>query len=131
MGEYVVSEVVKLMIRKGIPVKGAKVLMLGITFKENCPDIRNTRVVDIYHALREYGTEVTIFDPWADPEEVSHEYGIPSIKELPDHNGFDAIILAVAHHLFRNIELHSLKKELSVIYDVKGFLDPGTIDGRL
>jgi UDP-N-acetyl-D-glucosamine/UDP-N-acetyl-D-galactosamine dehydrogenase len=131
MGEYVVSEVVKLMIRKGIPVKGAKVLLLGITFKENCPDIRNTRVVDIYHAFLEYGTEVTIYDPWADPEEVRHEYGITSGKELPVHTGFDAIILAVAHHQFRDIELHSLKKKQTVIYDVKGFLDAGTIDGRL
>ncbi len=131
MGQYVASEVVKLMIRKSIPVKGAKALMLGITFKENCPDIRNTRAVDIYHELVEYGMEVIVYDPWANPGEVCHEYGIPSISVLPEENGFGAIILAVAHQEFLNIDLKSLKKPETVIYDVKGILNQAIVDGRL
>jgi UDP-N-acetyl-D-galactosamine dehydrogenase len=131
MGAYVVSELVKLMIKKGTPLKGARALLLGLTFKENCPDIRNTRVVDIYNELREYGMEVTVFDPWADPEEVMHEYGIQSLKVLPAHNGFDAIILAVAHQQFRSLDFNMLRNRETVIYDVKGFLDPSFIDGRL
>lgn len=131
MGEYVVSELVKLMIKKGTPVKSARALLLGFTFKENCPDIRNTRVVDIYRELLEYGMEVTIYDPWADPEEVMHEYGIRSLKELPAHNGFETIVLAVAHHQFRNLNFNLLRNPETVIYDVKGFLDPSLIDGRL
>jgi UDP-N-acetyl-D-galactosamine dehydrogenase len=131
MGEYVVSEVVKLMIRKGCCVKGAKVLLLGITFKENCPDIRNTRVVDIYGELQEYGMDAVIYDPWADPDEVWKEYGIKSLTELPEHNGFDAIILAVSHHQFKNLTFENLRSSHTVIYDVKGFLDPEIVDGRL
>jgi UDP-N-acetyl-D-galactosamine dehydrogenase len=131
MGQYVASEVVKLMIRKSIPVKGAKALMLGITFKENCPDIRNTRAVDIYHELVEYGMEVIVYDPWANPGEVCHEYGIPSVSVLPEENGFGAIILAVAHQEFLNIDLESLKKPETVIYDVKGILNQSIVDGRL
>lgn len=131
MGQYVASEVVKLMIRKSIPVKGAKALMLGITFKENCPDIRNTRAVDIYHELVEYGMEVIVYDPWANPGEVCHEYGIPSVSVLPEENGFGAIILAVAHQEFLNIDLKSLKKPETVIYDVKGILNQSIVDGRL
>jgi UDP-N-acetyl-D-glucosamine/UDP-N-acetyl-D-galactosamine dehydrogenase len=131
MGAYVVSELVKLMIRKGIPVKGARALLLGLTFKENCPDIRNTRAVDIYHELREYGMEVTVYDPWADPEEVMHEYGIVSLKELPVHNGFNAIVLAVAHHQFRTLDFNNIMRPETVVYDVKGFLNPSIIDGRL
>ena len=131
MGQYVASEVVKLMIRKSIPVKGAKALMLGITFKENCPDIRNTRAVDIYHELVEYGMEVIVYDPWANPGEVCHEYGIPSISVLPEKNGFGAIILTVAHQEFLNIDLESLKKPETVIYDVKGILNQSIVDGRL
>lgn len=131
MGQYVASEVVKLMIRKGIPVKGAKALMLGVTFKENCPDIRNTRAVDIYHELTDYGMEVTVFDPWAEPAEVMHEYGIASIAALSAHNGYQAIILAVAHQAFLQLDLHELKKEDTVLYDVKGILDLSLVDGRL
>jgi UDP-N-acetyl-D-glucosamine/UDP-N-acetyl-D-galactosamine dehydrogenase len=131
MGAYVVSEVVKLMIMKGIPVKGARALLLGLTFKENCPDIRNTRVVDIYKELLEFGMDVTVYDPWAEPEEVFHEYGIRSLKELPSHNGFDAIVLAVAHHQFRTLDFNHLRSPETVIYDVKGFLDFSIIDGRL
>ncbi|HQH75432.1 MAG TPA: nucleotide sugar dehydrogenase [Prolixibacteraceae bacterium] len=131
MGEYVASEVVKLMIKKGIPVKGAKALMLGVTFKENCPDIRNTRAVDIYRELTEYGLEVTVYDPWANPREVLEEYGIPSIPVLPEKDGYNAIILAVAHRDFINLNLRELKKPETVIYDVKGILDVSIVDGRL
>jgi UDP-N-acetyl-D-galactosamine dehydrogenase len=131
MGAYVVSELVKLMIKKGIPVKGASALLLGLTFKENCPDIRNTRVVDIYNELLEFGMDVTVYDPWAEPEEVFDEYGIRSLKELPLHNGFDAIVLAVAHRQFRTLDFNHLRSPETVIYDVKGFLDLTIIDGRL
>ena len=131
MGNYVAAEVVKLMIRKGIPVKGAKALMLGITFKENCPDIRNTRAIDIYHELREYDMEVTVYDPWADPEEVHREYGIPTITEFPEGNGYQAIILAVSHKEFLGINLAGHRKAGAVIYDVKGILSREITDGRL
>ena len=131
MGKYVASEVVKLMIKKELPVKGAKALMLGITFKENCPDIRNTKAIDIYHELREYGVEVEVYDPWADPEEVKHEYGIPIVNEFPERNGYSAIILAVAHKEFQSINLSTHRENGTVIYDVKGMLDKDLIEGRL
>jgi UDP-N-acetyl-D-galactosamine dehydrogenase len=131
MGPYVATEVVKLMIKRGVPVKGAKVLMLGITFKENCPDIRNTKAIDIYHELREYAIEVDVYDPWADPAEVKHEYGIKTITEYPEGNGYAAIILAVAHNEFMNINLQEHKTEGCIIYDVKGILNNASIDGRL
>lgn len=103
MGKYVASEVVKLMIKKGTRIKGAKVLMLGITFKENCPDIRNTKAIDIYHELLEYGIDIDVYDPWADPSEVKHQYGIKIITEYPEGNSYGAIILAVAHNVFMEI----------------------------
>lgn len=131
MGKYVATEVVKLMIKKETPVKGAKVLMLGITFKENCPDIRNTKAIDIYHELREYDIEVDVYDPWANPEEVKHDYGIKSITEYPEGNGYGAIILAVAHKEFITIDLLGHKNEGCIIYDVKGILDVNIIDDRL
>jgi UDP-N-acetyl-D-galactosamine dehydrogenase len=131
MGRYVASEVVKLMISRDIKVKGAKVLMLGITFKENCPDIRNTRTVDIVAELREYGAKVHIHDPWANPEEVRHEYGLDCI-DAPVEGGYDAIILAVAHAAFAEMAIDKLRSgDNAVIYDVKGVLPTGTIDGRL
>jgi UDP-N-acetyl-D-glucosamine/UDP-N-acetyl-D-galactosamine dehydrogenase len=122
MGEYVAHEVVKLMVKKDITVKGAKILVLGITFKENCPDVRNTKVVDILHTLKEFDTNITIYDPWANPVEVKHEYGWESVKELNDKQDYDAIILAVSHAEFNSLDLSSLCKNNSVIYDVKGFL---------
>ena len=131
MGQYVASEVVKLMIKKGTPVKGARALMLGITFKENCPDIRNTRAIDIYHELKEYGMEVDVYDPWASPEEVQHEYGIKIITEYPEGNGYGAIILAVAHNEFLQLNFEAHKEAGAVIYDVKGILDKKVTDGRL
>ena len=130
MGQYVASEVVKLMIKNGKPVKRAKALLLGITFKENCPDIRNTKAIDIYHELREYDMDVDVYDPWADPEEVKHEYGIKSLMEYPESNGYNAIVLAVAHKEFMQINLKEHKDQGCVIYDVKGILGDN-IDGKL
>jgi len=129
MGEYVASQVVKLMIRKGVIVNGAEVLMLGITFKENCPDVRNTKIVDVVAALKEYGINITIFDPWANPAEVSHEYGLTVVNELPASK-FDAVVLGVAHNEFASLDFTSLKKENSVVYDVKGILG-AQADGKL
>ena len=131
MGKYIASEVVKLMISKDQKVKGAKVLILGITFKENCPDIRNTKVVDIVTELQQFGTEVDIHDPWADPEEVMHEYGLKSCSKL-NSNNYEAIILAVAHKAFDAIDLKSLSSSSNtVIYDIKGILPPDQITARL
>jgi UDP-N-acetyl-D-galactosamine dehydrogenase len=129
MGEYVASQVVKLMIKKGVAINGAKLLMLGITFKENCPDVRNTKIVDVVHALQDYGIEVTIFDPWAKPSEVEHEYKLNTTKELPSTT-FDAIVLGVAHKEFTTIDLSKLKKANGVLFDVKGVLNEKA-DGRL
>ena len=122
MGEYVASQVVKTMIKKGINVNGAEVLMLGVTFKENCPDVRNTKIVDVIAALEDYGIKVTTFDPWANPAEVKHEYGIDSVSALPNAK-YDAIVLGVAHKEFLDLDLDVLKKETAVVYDVKGILN--------
>ena len=121
MADYVASEIVKCMIKKNIPVNGARVLILGITFKENCPDIRNTKVVDLVKALKDYGTNITIHDPWACEEEVKHEFDLKSTKSIPSEK-FNAIVLTVAHDFFINIDLSILKKENALIYDVKGVL---------
>lgn len=129
MGEYVASQVVKLMIKKEIVLHEAELLLLGVTFKENCPDVRNTKIVDIVHALKEYGINITIYDPWAKPEEVQHEYGIETTQKLPDSK-FDAVVLGVAHKEFATLDLKSLTKDSNVIYDVKGFLTVA-VDGRL
>ncbi|MBX0333238.1 nucleotide sugar dehydrogenase [Pontibacter sp. HSC-14F20] len=131
MGEYVAHEVIKLMVKKDIPVKGANILVLGITFKENCPDVRNTKVVDILHTLKDYDTNITIYDPWAEPAEVKHEYGWNSIKELDGVEACDAIILAVSHNEFKALNLTNLCKEKAVIYDVKGVLPKEISDARL
>ena len=129
MGEYVASQVVKLMIKKGVAINGAKLLMLGITFKENCPDVRNTKIVDVVHALKDYGIQVTIFDPWAKPAEVNHEYQLATTRDLPEST-FDAIVLGVAHKEFSTIDFSKLKKSNSVLFDVKGVLNEKA-DGRL
>ncbi|WET70821.1 nucleotide sugar dehydrogenase [Sphingobacterium sp.] len=129
MGEYVASQVVKTMIKKGINVNGAEVLMLGVTFKENCPDVRNTKIVDVIRALEDYGIQVTTYDHWANPAEVHHEYGIESVSELPNKK-FDAVVLGVAHNEFLNIDFENLKKENSIIYDVKGVVSE-LADSRL
>lgn len=121
MGEYVSSEVVKLMLQNDLKVKGSKVLVLGITFKENCPDVRNTKVVDVVRNLKEYGIDITIFDPLANPEEVKKEYNLETVDRLPEGK-FDAVVLTVAHKEFLDLDLDSLKKNDSVVYDVKGVL---------
>lgn len=130
-GEFVAQELIKLMVKKDIRIKEANILVLGITFKENCPDVRNTRVVDILRTLKDYETNLTIYDPWANPDEVEREYGWRSTKELQDKNDFDAIILTVAHDEFKTLDLNNICKENKVIYDVKGVLDRSLIDGRL
>lgn len=129
MGEYVASQVVKLMIKKGVTINGAKLLMLGITFKENCPDVRNTKIVDVVHALEEYGIQVSIYDPWAKPSDVRHEYQLETTNEIPSAT-FDAIVLGVAHNEFTSIDFSKLKKANGVLFDVKGVLK-GQADGRL
>jgi UDP-N-acetyl-D-galactosamine dehydrogenase len=121
MGQYVASEVIKLMIAKDIRIKNAKVLVLGITFKENCPDVRNTKAVDVIAALKEYGTDVTIYDPWANEKEVMHEYGVNSTKTIPSGK-FDVIVLTVAHDEFLKINFAKIRKKNTVIYDVKNVL---------
>ena len=129
MGEYVASQIVKLMIKKGISVHGATLLMLGITFKENCPDVRNTKIVDVISALKEYGIAVTIYDPLVDPIAVQHEYGLETLVSPPNQK-FDSVVLAVAHHEFLALDLRQFQKENSLLYDVKGVLGDG-VDGRL
>lgn len=131
MGEYVANQTIKLMNKKGVMVKDAKVLILGITFKENCPDVRNTKVVDIYSTFREYTPNITVFDPWASPERVKREYGIDITGILPTSQRYDAIVLAVAHSQFTGLDLRQLLNPGGVIYDVKGILDREIIDGRL
>jgi len=129
MGEYVASQVVKLMIKKGITINKAKVLMLGITFKENCPDVRNTKIVDVIHALADYGIAVSIYDPWANPTEVKHEYNLTMSNELVNEQ-FDGIVLGVAHKEFLQLDFDGLKKEYAIVYDVKGILSTQA-DGKL
>lgn len=131
MGDYVGAQVIKLMNKKGILVKDAKILILGITFKENCPDIRNTKVVDIYHTLSEYTNNITIFDPWANKENVNKAYGIDITNVMPSENDFDVILLAVSHKDFLTLDLRSSLNKNGIIYDVKGVLDRNIVDGRL
>jgi UDP-N-acetyl-D-galactosamine dehydrogenase len=131
MGKYVATEVIKLMMRKDLKVIDSKVLILGFTFKEDCPDVRNTRVIDIYQELRSFDMEVDIYDPWADSAEVSHEYGLDILsgEQAPLLERYSAIILAVAHSKFRVLSLE--KNDSQVVYDVKGFLKKELVDGRL
>jgi UDP-N-acetyl-D-galactosamine dehydrogenase len=131
MGQYVASEVVKLMIKKGTPIKGSKVLMLGITFKENCPDIRNTKAIDVYKELLEYEIDVDVYDPWADKAEVKHEYKIDLRTEYPETGVYNGIILVVAHKEFLRINLQEHKKSGCIVYDVKGIYESEKVDGRL
>lgn len=130
MGEYVAGEVVKLMLKKGITVLKSNVLILGFTFKENCPDVRNTKVYDIVKSLREYNLNLTIYDPWANPEIAKHEYGVTVINKLPKKK-FDAAILAVAHNEFKELKIKALLQKKNVVFDVKGFLKKSDVDGRL
>lgn len=132
MGAYVANQTVKLMLKKGIQVLKSDILIMGFTFKENCPDVRNTRIIDIYRALEEYNVNITIYDPWANPTVVKHEYGIDITNELPSGK-FDTAIVAVGHKEFRQQEVNmdALLKENHVIYDVKGIMPRDIIDGRL
>jgi UDP-N-acetyl-D-galactosamine dehydrogenase len=131
MGEYIAHEVIKLMVKKDIPVKGANVLILGITFKENCPDIRNTRVVDIVHTLTEFDAKITVYDPLVNCAEVEHEYGLKCVSELEDGKIYNAVILAVAHAEFKVLDIEKLCSEQKVIYDVKSVLPKELSDARL
>tara|TARA_R110000850_G_scaffold277086_1_gene422321 strand:- start:45474 stop:46760 length:1287 start_codon:yes stop_codon:yes gene_type:complete len=132
MGAYVASETVKLMIQKDTKVKNGNVLVLGITFKENCPDIRNSKVIDVIKEFKKYNLNVDVYDPWANAEEVDYEFQIPMMKDM---NGlvkkYNAIVLAVSHHQFKNFDLDAHKAENAVVFDVKSFLPIDKIDGRL
>lgn len=130
MGEYIANQVVKLMLKKGVQVLNSEILILGFTFKENCPDVRNTKVIDIVNTLIEYKSQITVCDPWANLDTVRKEYGINIINELPEKK-FDAIILAVAHDAFNTLELQHLQKSETVIFDVKGRLKHVKVDGCL
>ncbi|CAM1348138.1 nucleotide sugar dehydrogenase [Tenacibaculum insulae] len=130
MGSHVASEVVKLMISEDVKVKKAEILILGITFKENCPDIRNTKVIDVYHALKSYGVNIDVYDPWAKKEEVLKEYNLELNTKLYEKE-YDAVVLAVSHNEFKEIDLLRLKKENGVVYDVKNFLPQNLIDKTL
>ena len=135
MGAYVANQTIKAMNLKGVMVKDAKILILGVTFKENCPDIRNTKIVDIYHTLQEYTPNITVYDPWANPEAVKHEYGIDLTDKTPDElrGQFDAVILAVNHKEFADMDVRAFLKDpqKGVVYDVKGTLNRSSVDARL
>lgn len=130
MGQYVASELVKLMIESDMKIKGSRVLMLGITFKENCPDIRNTKAIDVYHALVDFQINVDVYDPWASKDEVMHEYGINILNEIPGKK-YDAVVLTVAHLEFLNLDIHSFMDKVGVLYDVKSVLPKELVTGRL
>ena len=131
MGEYVANQVIKLMNKKGVMVKDSKILILGITFKENCPDIRNTKIVDIYSTLSEYTSNITIYDPWADSAEVKKEYNIDIINKPATSERYDAVILGVAHKEFMSLDIRAKLNSNGVVYDVKGILPREIVDGRL
>ncbi|MCO6461023.1 MAG: nucleotide sugar dehydrogenase [Saprospiraceae bacterium] len=131
MGSFVADEVIKLMIQKDINIKNSNILVLGITFKENCPDIRNTKAVDVINGLKSYHTNVTVFDPWADPLEIKHEYGLDSLTALPESARFDAVVLAVSHDEFKNIDLTKITNQPSVIFDIKSLFPKEVVDSRL
>ncbi|CAL2103424.1 Vi polysaccharide biosynthesis protein VipA/TviB [Tenacibaculum sp. 190130A14a] len=130
MGDYVASQVIKLMIERDLKIKNAKVLILGITFKENCPDVRNTKVIDVIHSLKEYGTNVFVYDPWASKEEVEKEYNLELIDKL-EENYYNAIVLVVAHDEFKKLNIESLKAKEAIVYDVKGLLPREMVDKSL
>ena len=132
MGMYVADQTIKLMLKKGIQVLDSNIIIMGFTFKENCPDVRNTRVIDIYRSLTEYHVNITVYDPWANPEIVKHEYGIDIIEQLPTDK-YDAAIVAVGHRQFRQMEINfnNLLNANHVIYDVKAILPRDIVDGRL
>ena len=133
MGKYIAGEIVKLMIKKGQSFANARVLQLGITFKENCPDIRNSHAVDVVRSLQDFGCHVDTYDPWAEPEEVKAAYGLSSTQDINSlaKNGYDAIVLAVAHRQFADFDVAAFRKDSTVVYDVKGVLPRDMVDGRL
>lgn len=131
MGYFVANKIVKLMIEKDHKIKGAKVLIMGVTFKENCPDVRNTRVVDIYHELKQYGLDVTVYDPWADPAEVEHEYGIRIVTRLDGQETYEGMVIAVAHREFLQFDFKKHSSSNAVIFDTKACIDRDLVDGRL
>jgi len=132
MGGYVATETVKMMIQKDVKVKGGNVLILGITFKENCPDIRNTKVIDVIDELKKYNLNIDVYDPWANAEEVAHEFNISLVREKSQlKTDYDAVILTVSHHQFANFQIENYCKENAVVFDVKSFLPIDKIDGRL
>jgi UDP-N-acetyl-D-galactosamine dehydrogenase len=130
MGQYIAGEVVKMMLKNDLSVKNSKILVMGITFKENCPDIRNTKVVDVIKNLKDFGTEIVVCDPWANPSDAMHEYGLEIIEEIPQEK-FDAIVLAVSHKEFKNVDWQKLLNKNGLIYDVKGILEPSENVKRL
>ncbi|MBU2929567.1 nucleotide sugar dehydrogenase [Winogradskyella psychrotolerans] len=132
MGGYVATETVKMMIKKGATIKGSKALVLGVTFKENCPDIRNSRVIDIIEELETYDVNVDVYDPWASVEEVKHEYGFDLITDFAElSSDYEAVILAVSHNEFLKLDITKLKSQTGVVFDVKSLLPIDTIDARL
>ena len=130
MGEYVATETIKHMLKKGIQVLGSNIVIFGFTFKENCPDVRNTKIIDIYRALKEYNVNITVYDPWANPAIAKHEYGIEVTNELPKEK-FDTLIMGVAHNEFKELDVTKFVKENHVIFDVKGTLPKAIVDARL
>lgn len=131
MGEYVATQTIKLMLKKGIQVLGSHILVLGFTFKENCPDVRNTKVVDIVKALKAYNLDITIFDPWANPAIAKREYGLDVVNKLPEDEKFDAVIAAVAHREFEDLDITSVLKPNHVVFDVKATRNRAEVDARL
>ena len=130
MGIFVANKVVKLLIHKGHKVKGSKALILGITFKENCPDIRNSRVIDVIRELQDFGIDVDVYDPWADKEEVKREYGLELLQQEPSFTDYDSIVLAVAHDEFKKLDFGQIPTK-SVVFDIKGILPKSLVDKRL
>jgi len=130
MGKYVAGEVVKLMMKRSLPVLGSNVLMLGITFKENCPDIRNTRAIDVYEELKSYNANIDVFDPWANENEVEEEFGFALIDNIQNKK-YHSVILTVAHEEYMELDLRSILTDNGVLYDVKGVLPIEKIDARL
>src|SRR5699024_1179972 len=131
MGSFVAEKVVKLMIQKDHKIKGSRALIMGVTFKENCPDVRNTRVIDIHHELISHGLDVDIYDPWADAQEVKDEYGLAILNEVDEALIYDAVVVAIAHNEFLNFDFHKIKRNNGVVFDTKAFLDRSIVDGRL
>ena len=131
MPAFIASKVVKLMIQKDISIGHAKALVLGVTFKENCPDIRNTKVIDVYHELQDYGVQVDLYDPWADASKLKQDYGVTLLPTLPKDKTYDTLIIAVSHQEFLKMDFHQLKKESAVVFDIKACLDRNQVDARL